>query len=35
MALGPAGGYQFLADLFRKGNIDQGVAMDVADFSSP
>jgi hypothetical protein len=31
----PTGGHQFISDLFRKGNVDEVVAVHMANFSPP
>jgi hypothetical protein len=35
VGLCPTGGHQFISDLFRKGNVDEVVAVHMTDFPSP
>jgi hypothetical protein len=35
VGLSPTGGHQFISDLFRKGNVDEMVAVHMTDFSPP
>jgi hypothetical protein len=35
VGLSSTGGHQFISDLFRKGNVDEMVAVHMTDFSSP